>query len=286
MKHSPAPRPWQYRLHSIIFEANTPTGKWFDIVLIGMIISSVLVIVLESLESVRLRWEYELHVIEWFFTAVFTIEYILRIISISRPLLYIRSFYGCIDLLSILPTWLSLFVPGTHFLASLRILRVMRIFRVFKLIQYVGAADMLFSAIRASMKKIIVFLLCILSMVTFLGSIMYLVEGPEHGYTSIPKSMYWALVTLTTVGYGDISPQTPLGQIIASIMMMTGYAILAVPTGIVTVEMSKIKAFHQHRPSVSCLSCALEGHDDDAKFCRRCGTVLDPVLRESKTSNP
>ena len=276
MKNHSAIQPWRHRLHTVIFEADTKAGKIFDIALIVIILMSVVVIMLESIASVREEWVFELQILEWVFTIFFTMEYMLRLICLERPYRYVTSFYGIIDLLSILPTLLSTFIPGVQYLSSIRVMRVMRIFRILKLIKYVGEADLLLKAIMASTKKITVFLTSILIIVTILGSVMYLVEGEENGFTSIPRSIYWAIVTLTTVGYGDIAPRSHVGQILASFVMIGGYAILAVPTGIVTVEMSK--AFKQVHPTKSCLSCGKEGHDDDAKFCKSCGQNLEPKI--------
>lgn len=260
------------KIHSVIFETETFFGKFFDVSLIVAILLSVVVIMLESISEVRNTWSVELRYLEWAFTILFTLEYGLRIYCLDKPRAYVLSFYGVVDLMSILPTLMSAFIPGIQYLGSLRVMRVMRIFRILKLIQYVGEADLLKKAIRASAKKITVFFTSIIILVTIFGSIMYLVEGEEHGFTSIPQSIYWAIVTLTTVGYGDIAPQTILGKTLASFVMVGGYAILAVPTGIVTVEMSK--AFRQLHPTWSCHSCGKEGHDDDAVFCKCCGEKI------------
>jgi voltage-gated potassium channel len=209
---------------------------------------------------------------EWIFTILFTIEYVLRLLSVGRPGAYATSFYGIVDLLAILPTYLSIFFPGAQYLLVIRILRVLRIFRILKLVQYLGEARMLTQALRASLRKIIVFLIAVLTLVTIFGAFIYLVEDPENGFTSIPKSVYWAIVTLTTVGYGDISPQTVLGQLISSAIMIIGYGIIAVPTGIVTVELAQ--AFKRKISTQACLECSAEGHDADAKFCKYCGAEL------------
>jgi voltage-gated potassium channel len=274
MKRAPASRPWQFKLHEVIFEAETPAGKHFDLVLIILIMASVAVILMESVSSIHQVWAFELKLFEWIFTVLFSIELILRLLCLAKPLHYVGSFYGMVDFLSILPTWLSLFIPGTQVFSAIRILRVMRVFRILKLIQFIGEADSLRKAVWGSLRKITVFMMTIVMAVILLGAIMYLVEGPEHGFTSIPKSIYWSIVTMTTVGYGDISPQTPLGQMIASLMMLIGYGVLAVPTGIVTVEMSKVKSFKHTHPTRSCTACSLEGHDNDARYCKACGTAL------------
>ncbi len=265
------------RLFEIIFEADSPAGKAFDIVLIICILISVIVVMLDSIADVNARHGRFLNGCEWFFTIIFTIEYILRLSCIGQPLRYARSFFGIVDLLAIIPTYLSLIIPGSHVLISIRILRVLRIFRVLKLAQYVSEANVLMRALRASARKIFVFLFTVILMVVIIGSMMYIVEGPteslpDSGFTSIPRSIYWAVVTLTTVGYGDISPQTTLGQFFASIVMIIGYAIIAVPTGIVTVEMAQ--QVKTKITSQVCPSCSCESHDRDAEYCKYCGEKL------------
>jgi len=264
--------PWRVKLHEIIFEADTFLGKLFDIVLILSIILSIIAVMLDSIASIRAGYGNILLIVEWSFTILFTIEYILRILAINIPRRYIFSFYGIVDLLAILPTYLSLFLPGTQFLLVIRVLRVLRIFRVLKFVQYLSEAKMLRQALSASRRKITVFLFTVLSVVVIVGSMMYLIEGPENGFTSIPKSIYWSIVTLTTVGYGDISPNTPLGQMLASVLMILGYGIIAVPTGIVTVEFSKLK--ETEVSTQSCPNCGSEGHDKDAAYCKFCGFKL------------
>lgn len=264
--------PWRGKLHEIIFEADTFLGKLFDIVLILSIILSIIAVMLDSIASIRAGYGNILLIVEWSFTILFTIEYILRILAINIPRRYIFSFYGIVDLLAILPTYLSLFLPGTQFLLVIRVLRVLRIFRVLKFVQYISEAKMLRQALSASRRKITVFLFTVLSVVVIVGSMMYLIEGPENGFTSIPKSIYWSIVTLTTVGYGDISPNTPLGQVLASVLMILGYGIIAVPTGIVTVEFSKLK--ETEISTQSCPNCGSEGHDKDAAYCKFCGFKL------------
>ncbi|HID38262.1 MAG TPA: ion transporter [Calditrichaeota bacterium] len=262
---------WRLRLHTIIFEADTRAGKVFDIALIISIVLSVIVVLLDSIASVNIRYGDTLLALEWFFTILFTVEYILRIVAVNSPWRYMISFFGVIDLLAILPTYLSVLFPGSQVLIVIRLLRVLRIFRVLKLVKFLGESAQLMRALRASRRKITVFLFFILTIVSIMGSVMYLVEGAENGFTSIPRSIYWSIVTLTTVGYGDISPQTPLGQTIAAIIMILGYAIIAVPTGIVTTEMGR------HFKTVStqaCPNCAAEGHDPDAVHCKYCGAKL------------
>jgi voltage-gated potassium channel len=226
-------------VHQVIFEADTPAGRLFDIALIVFILLSVAVVLLDSIESVHIVHGDLLYRIEWVFTVVFTIEYLLRLWCIQSSVLYARSFYGIVDLLGILPTYLSLVITGAQYMLVIRVLRVLRVFRVLRLVRYVNEASVLSEALKASRRKITMFLFTVLTMIVVFGSLMYLVEGPANGFTSIPKSIYWAVVTLTTVGYGDISPVTPLGRFVASIVMIMGYAIIAVPTGIVTMELSE-----------------------------------------------
>jgi voltage-gated potassium channel len=264
-------------LRTIIFEAGSPAGKAFDVVLIASILLSVLAVMLDSVQSIRAEYGRALYLVEWFFTILFTIEYVLRLITIGRPRKYATSFFGIVDLLAILPTYISIFVPGTHCLLIIRVLRVLRVFRVLKFFQYIWEASALMRALKASRRKITVFLFAVLTLEVILGSLMYLVEGDENGFTSIPRSVYWAIVTLTTVGYGDISPQTTVGQFLAAIIMITGYSIIAVPTGIVTVELSR----HARREVdiQVCPGCGTEGHDADALHCKHCGTRLEKDAR-------
>jgi len=264
---------WQQRFHEVIFEADTRAGKIFDILLIVSIVFSVIVIMLDSVKSIQAIYGTWLYRLEWFFTILFSIEYLLRLICVGRPLKYAFSFLGIIDFLAIMPTYISIFVPGSQYLIVIRILRVLRIFRVLKLVQYLGEAKVLTQALRASGRKIVVFLFTVLTLTVILGSLMYLIEGTEHGFTSIPRGVYWAVVTLTTVGYGDISPQTAFGQSLASVVMIMGYSIIAIPTGIVSVEMSN--AFKDQKISTqACPQCSAEGHDQNAKFCKDCGARL------------
>ena len=262
---------WRKRIYEIVFEAETRAGKAFDITLIWLILASVLVVILESVKSVRENYGQLIFLVEWFFTLLFTFEYILRLISVRRPVRYIFSFYGLIDLLAIVPTYISLIVPGTQYLLTIRILRLLRIFRILKLTEYISEAKVITSALSASRRKISVFLLAVLSVVIVVGSLMYVVEGEEHGFTDIPTSIYWAIVTLTTVGYGDLSPKTPLGKTLASIVMILGYGIIAVPTGIVTAELTR--ASNPVSTQV-CPECQTQEHDADAVFCKFCGTEL------------
>ncbi len=231
----PGPR-WRSKLHEVVFEADTPAGKAFDIALLVLILGSILVVVLESVPAVRARHGRTFWAAEWVFTILFTVEYLLRLVSVRRPGRYVRSFFGIVDLLAVLPTYLSLLLPGAQALLVVRALRLLRVFRILKLGEFLGEAQMLAQALKASVRKIAVFLQAVLVMVLIIGSLMYLIETPESGFTSIPQSIYWAIVTLTTVGYGDIAPQTVLGKILASLVMILGYGLIAVPTGIVTVE--------------------------------------------------
>ena len=268
--HDPTSR--RYKLHEVIFEANTPMGKWFDILLIGAIVLSVITVLLDSVEDIQARYGTLLYGLEWFFTVLFTIEYFLRLIAVTRPIAYARSFFGLVDLIAILPTYVSLIYPGGHYLLVIRLLRILRVFRVLKLVQYIGESKMLIRALSASRRKITIFIFAVLTLVTILGSIMYLIEGRENGFTSIPRSIYWAVVTLTTVGYGDITPQTTIGQIISMMIMIMGFGIIAVPTGIVTAEMT---ASMNYRKGIrACHSCSSDDHDDDAIYCKHCGTKL------------
>jgi voltage-gated potassium channel len=262
---------WRRGIHSVVFEAETPTGKAFDITLIALILLSVFVVILESVKDVRESYGAYLYIAEWVITVLFTIEYALRVISVRRPVRYIFSFYGLIDLLAVLPTYISLFVPGTQYLLTIRILRLLRIFRILKLVEYTSEARVISTALSASRRKILVFLVAVLSIVTVVGTAIYVIEGEEHGFTDIPTSIYWAIVTLTTVGYGDLSPKTGLGKFLASVVMIMGYGIIAVPTGIVTAEIARA-----NRPTTTqvCEECHAEGHDADAAFCKYCGTRL------------
>lgn len=264
---------WKRRLYVIIFESNTRAGRLFDVLLITSILASVVAVMLDSIGPVRARYGEVLYGIEWFFTVLFSVEYVLRLLTVGRPLKYATSFFGIVDLLGILPTYLSVLFPGSRYFLVIRILRVLRVFRVLRLVSFMGESRLLMQALRASRRKIAVFLFAVLTLVVVLGSLMYVVENEEDGFTSIPRSIYWAIVTLTTVGYGDISPKTPLGQMIASIVMIIGYGIIAVPTGIVTVEMSQ--AARRNISARVCASCSAEGHDTDASFCKYCGAQLE-----------
>lgn len=265
---------WKYQLRRIIFEADTPAGQFFDIALIIMILLSVIVVMLDSVRSIHDQHAELFQIVEWFFTIAFTIEYMMRLICVRRPLNYVFSFYGLVDLIAIIPSYMSLLMPGSQYLLSIRTIRALRVFRVLKFVEYLSEADMLVQAIYGSRRKVTVFLFSVLTMVVILGSLMYLIEGEENGFTSIPRSVYWAIVTMTTVGYGDISPRTNLGQFIAAISMVLGYGIIAVPTGIVTVEISKAFREGIRTNTKVCGHCALDMHDNDADYCKKCGYKL------------
>ena len=263
---------WRAKAHEIIFEADTPLGKAFDMALIVTILVSVVAVMLESVAPVRARYGSVLRITEWVITVLFTIEYILRLLCVGQPARYARSFFGVIDLLAILPTSISFFVPGTQALAVVRVLRLLRVFRVLKLVQYVQEASVLRQALANSGRKILVFVFVVFMIVIIVGATMYLVEGEAAGFTSIPISVYWAVVTLTTVGYGDIAPVTALGQFLSALLMIVGYGIIAVPTGIVTTEL--VRGQQREISTRVCHECSLEGHDPDAKHCKGCGAML------------
>jgi voltage-gated potassium channel len=265
---------WKLKLHEIIYEADTKEGKLFDVILLGAIIASILLVMLESVESFDSKYHTFIDISEWVITILFSIEYILRVISIRKPFKYIFSFFGIIDFLSTVPKYLSFIIVGSHSLVALRALRLLRVFRILKLARYTGASEKLIVAMKASKAKIAVFLFFVVIVCVILGTIMYMVEGADHGFTNIPKSIYWAIVTLTTVGFGDIAPQTPLGQFIASIIMILGYAIIAIPTGIVSSELTK-STLNQPANTQSCPSCLKDKHKDNAIFCYHCGSTLN-----------
>lgn len=278
---------WKYKLHQIIYEADTPAGKLFDVILLITIIASIILVMLESVNEIDREYHTTIDICEWFITILFSIEYIARIVSVNKPLKYFTSFYGIVDLLSTIPKYLSFLFAGTHALIALRALRLLRVFRILKLARYLGASNHLVSAIKASRAKISVFLFAVIIVAIIMGTIMYMVEGEENGFSNIPKSVYWCIVTLTTVGFGDIAPQTPLGQFLATIIMVLGYGIIAVPTGIVSAEYtnmaksdantdkSKVKGHPEiHLNSQSCSNCLAGNHKDSAEFCYRCGYRL------------
>ncbi len=260
-------------LHSLIYEADTTAGKLFDLTLIFCIIASVSIVMLESVKSVRDAYGGVLGLFDWLFTILFTIEYFLRMYAVVRPTSYVLSFYGVIDLMAVLPNYLGLFLPGAQYFSVVRIIRVMRVFRILKLAQYLVEAEELTAALKASRKRIAVFILAVVTLVILIGAAMFVIEGEQNGFTSIPVSIYWAVVTLTTVGYGDISPKTPLGQGFAVLIMILGYGIIAIPTGIVTAELTMSKK--AGISTQACPFCCAEGHDADAEYCKYCGHKLN-----------
>ena len=264
---------WRVRLHEIIFEADTPAGKTFDVSLIFVILVSVLAVMLDSVTYIGNAYGTWLFRLEWVVTALFTLEYLLRLVCVAKPARYARSFFGLVDLIAILPTYLSLILPGSQTLLLIRTLRLIRIFRIFKLVSYVGEASILATALRSSFPKIVIFIFSVLLVVLNMGALMYLVEGEAHGFTSIPRSIYWAIVTMTTVGYGDIAPQTVMGQTLAAALMIMGYGIIAVPTGIVSAEL--IQAARRPVTTRGCPVCVSEGHERNARYCKDCGANLE-----------
>lgn len=260
------------RLYEIIFEADTRAGKTFDVLLFVAILISVGLTMLQSVKSIRMECGTVLFALNAGFTVIFTIEYILRLYCAPKPLRYAHSFFGVVDLLAVLPFYIGLFIPSTRFLDVIKVLRMMRIFRVLKMAQYVGEADLLKNALIASRRKIGIFMVVVMTIVVIIGSLMYIIEGEENGFTSIPQAVYWAIVTLTTVGYGDMAPSTPAGQALASFIMIIGYSIIAVPTGIITAELGISTA--QERNKRVCNSCGHHQHDADAKHCKHCGASL------------
>ncbi len=265
-----------------IFESDTPAGKFFDLALIITIALSVLVVMLDSVKAFRETYSTWLHAAEWLFTLLFTVEYVLRLYCVDRPGRYACSFFGLIDLFAVIPTYFSFFMPETMYVIVIRVLRIIRIFRILKLVAYLGEADILMKSLATSRKKIEVFLFGVMMLVIIFGSIMYLVEGEENGFTSIPRSVYWAIVTLTTVGYGDIAPKTAVGQSIAAVIMICGYGIIAVPTGIVSAEMvrtSRKSDGTDKKLKTPCPDCGLRSHEMDAEFCRCCGAELASEAR-------
>lgn len=268
------PETWRKKAHDIIYEADTPKGKFFDIVLLSLILLSVIFVMLESVSGLQPYIYRILYVGEWVITIFFTIEYILRVLTVKQPKTYIFSFYGIIDLLSTIPLYLSFFIAGSNYLLTVRALRLLRVFRILKITRYIGESNKLKLALLQSRAKILIFLFTVVIVTIISGTLMYLIEGPEHGFTNIPQSIYWCIVTLTTVGYGDISPETPLGQFIASAIMIIGYGIIAVPTGIVTAELTKTKEVIPTNTQ-SCVNCNEDIHQDGAKFCHKCGHSLN-----------
>ncbi|MEO0526188.1 MAG: ion transporter [Bacteroidota bacterium] len=266
---------WKHKIHEVIYGTHTPAGKLFDIILLIVIVYSIIVVMLESLPRFDVKYHEFLDISEWVVTILFSIEYILRIICIKKPSKYIFSFFGIVDFLSTIPKYLSFFLIGSQFLTAFRALRLLRVFRILKLVRFVGESNNLVRALRASRTKILVFVFFLVVISVLLGTTMYLIEGPEHGFNSIPHSVYWTIVTLTTVGYGDISPETALGQIIATLIMIIGYGIIAVPTGIVSAEYaSSNKKPIKQDIGRSCTDCGTEILRADAQYCRKCGHNL------------
>ncbi|WP_266159733.1 ion transporter [Dyella silvatica] len=273
--HPAAGAAWRARWFHIIFNHDDAPGRLFDVVLIVAILSSVMVSVLDSVASLHSMLAPLFYVLEWVFTVTFTLELILRIAVVNRPWRYLRSFFGVVDLLAVLPSYLTLFFIGSQYLVVIRALRILRIFRILKMTRYVGEANMLWTALLRSRRKILIFLSTILTLVLIFGALMYLIEGPQNGFSSIPRSMYWAIVTMTTVGFGDITPHTVVGQMLTSIIMLVGYSIIAIPTGIFAAELATSMRATQ---MVTCHACGLGEHALDAHYCRGCGTSLDPAI--------
>jgi voltage-gated potassium channel len=270
--------PWRQKLWTIIFESDTPAGKAFDVVLLVAILASVSVVLLESLPDIDPETARLLFSLEFGFTILFTVEYVLRLISVRRPVRYMISFYGIVDFMAIIPTYIALFVPGAQYFLVVRILRLLRVFRILKLMAYLREAEVLGRAMYASRIKIGIFLFTVLTIVVIVGAAVYVIEGPVNGFVSIPMSIYWAVVTMTTVGYGDLVPQTNIGRVLASLIMLIGYGIIAVPTGIVTVELARAPGggtvLEGKIKGGQCLNCGREGHDADAVFCKYCGSRI------------
>ncbi len=267
----------QKAIYDVIFGYESKAGKLFDVALICLIVASVTAVLLDSVASYHARFGDFLFQLEWFFTLVFTVEYFLRLYSSPDKRGYVFSFYGLIDLFSILPTYIAFLFPSAQFLIVIRIMRVLRIFRILKLFRYIGEANLLYTALVQARRKIFVFLFSVLTLIIIFGALMFVIEGPEHGFDNIPKSVYWAIVTITTVGYGDISPQTPLGQLIAGLAMICGYAIIAVPTGIIGAElMNEYQSRNQQQVNETrkCVGCKAKGHDLDARYCKYCGNEV------------
>ncbi|MCB2059252.1 MAG: ion transporter [Novosphingobium sp.] len=274
---------WRRVIYEIAFESDTPAGRLFDKLLIIAILASVAVVIADSISALNQRWALAFEIAEWFFTILFTAEYLLRLSCLRRPARYAFSFFGIVDLLAIMPTYLALLFPATHALIDVRVLRLLRIFRIFKLTAYISEYQALLAALVASSRKIFVFISVVAMVVVVMGSLMYVIEGPEHGFTSIPVSIYWAVTTMTTVGYGDISPQSPLGQFITSLMMLVGWGTLAVPTGIVTTEIALHHRTGKGAAAIpgldreglrSCANCGEEAHSSRAQYCHQCGAEL------------
>lgn len=270
---------WREKVHEVIYEADTKSGKIFDVALLIVILASLALVVLDSVDHISLEYHSFFITLEWIITIFFTIEYILRIVSIKQPKKYIFSFFGIVDFLSTIPLYVSLIFAGSGALLSLRALRLLRVFRVFKLVRYSGAGSRVAVALKNSLPKILIFLYSVIIVSFIAGTIMYLMEGPEHGFTSIPRGIYWTIVTLTTVGFGDIHPVTPFGQFFATIIMLLGYGVIAVPTGIVTAEMAKESS---RSNTQVCYNCGESAHKDESDFCHNCGYSLNKTKKEKK----
>ncbi|HTV85249.1 MAG TPA: ion transporter [Dyella sp.] len=263
---------WRARWFHIIFGHDDASGRRFDVLLIAAILGSIVVAVLDTVADIHARYGAIFYALEWLFTLVFTLEYVTRIMVVDRPWRYVRSFYGVVDVLAVLPTWISLVAAGSQYLLVVRALRILRIFRILKLTRYVGEADLLWLTLIRARRKVLIFFSTILTLVLIFGALMYLIEGPQDGFTSIPTSMYWAIVTMTTVGFGDITPKTTLGKLLTSLIILIGYSIIAVPTGIFTAELAA--GMRARRKFATCTQCGLVEHDGDAVYCRICGTAL------------
>lgn len=264
---------WRFKLHEVIYESNTPAGKVFDISVLAAIFASIVIVMLDSIAGLHAQYGDLFYTLEWIFTILFSIEYILRLISIRKPFSYVFSLLGIIDLVALIPSYLGILLPGAQSLLVFRALRLLRVFRIFKLGHFLFEINFLKLALKGSVRKISIFLLTVLILTVILGSVMYLVENRENGFSNIPESIYWAIVTITTVGYGDVSPITPLGKFVASVVMLIGYAIIAVPTGIITHDLAVAARKNNHLYE-SCPACSRDGHDADARFCKFCGSSL------------
>ncbi|HMA07902.1 MAG TPA: ion transporter [Ramlibacter sp.] len=269
---------WRLRAYQVIYESDTAAGRLFDQIIVAVILISVVVVMADSIQALHARHSTTFAIAEWFFTLLFTVEYIARLATVDRPLRYARSFFGIVDLVAVLPTYLALFLPELHALIDVRILRLLRIFRIFRLTEYVAEYQMLGEALRASRRKILVFLSAVLMVALILGTLLYVVEGPEHGFTDIPTSVYWAITTITTVGFGDITPKTDFGRLIASVIMLIGWGTLAVPTGIVTAEMTVRRHARPLLASRACAQCGSAGYGPEARFCQQCGSALPDLV--------
>ncbi|HWP12267.1 MAG TPA: ion transporter [Ramlibacter sp.] len=269
---------WRLRLYQVIYESDTPAGRLFDKVIVAAIVVSVAVVMADSVRAWNVRHRTAFEIVEWVFTVLFTVEYIARLTSVDRPLRYARSFFGIVDLIAVLPTYLALFLPELHALIDVRVLRLLRIFRIFRLTEYVAEYQVMGEALLASRRKILVFLVAVLMVALILGTLLYVVEGPEHGFSDIPTAVYWAITTITTVGFGDITPKTDIGRLIASVMMLLGWGTLAVPTGIVTAEMTVRRHARPVLVPRTCAKCGSAGYGPEAKFCQQCGAGLPETI--------